>query len=475
MNQLEPHVHILMSSTWVRTPLLYALLFFIVLARFFTETIQVLPGFLGFGDVALLGLFPIVCLLRLVVFRKPLRLTGVWLPVAVFVGLTGLSAVLNSVLYGNPVAPALTFLLFFLEPILFAVVFVNLGWRDEDSSALTTAFVVLALLQVVTGLSQIPLALETANSDVVAGTFGKNGSQMDFFLALTGGYMVGRYLIERRLRWLVALPPMLAVYYANGFKAMWVALPVTVCFVVLFFVPVRPLRKVALVTFVLVSAGAAALLVGRRTTEATMSYFGDVFSAEIMKIGKLQAGRNVLALYGQAPFAAILGVGPGSYSSRSFQYFTNLSAEQGGTMAFSDLGGMLPQYGPSQWAERFVIPVLLKGGEAQLGSWTMDGPYSSYLGLLAEVGIAGLMAFLWIHIRVLGRVLRVSRAAWHARDARRFGTAVASLIGLLFLAQMGLWDNWFEVARVTVPLWLMLVPILSERMLTRSGNAEFSG
>lgn len=451
----------------IRALLACFLLIVVVITRFFTETVPVLPRVLNFADLVLLIMFGALVTLSFTASRRTrLRHLGLWGPLRLFVFIFLVSAIVNTLLFGNSILLALADFVFYLEPILFALIFTNLGWSERDTYWLTRVFVALALVQIPVGLIQIPraLAYSSEGADYVSGTFGTNGSQMGFFLAQVGGYMVGRYLIERKVRWLLPLPIMLIVFYASGFKVMWVSLPLTVVLVILAFTSVQPWRKILLVALIGLASGVGALVVGSRASSVTVGNWEQVFSSELSQeltqIGKTQAILSLVSIYQEAPHAVLVGVGPGAYSSRAFQAFVNPTGNESMSNVTRDYVSTIE---PSIWAQRYVIPLISRPGCCFLGSGTVDWPFSSYISLLSELGVVGLLAYLWAYYLVFARVWMKSRQAWRERDVQRYAVSIGGMVGLLFLAQMAFLDNWFETSRVVVPLWLMLVPLLMDK------------
>ncbi len=207
----------------------------------------------------------------------------------------------------------------------------------------------------------------------------------------------------------------------------------------------------------------AVFTVGRGTHPS--SQFIKVFRispVELRSIGKVQAFSNLVHLYLEAPYYVLVGVGPGTYSSRAFQLLAQIGP------AVNSPTNVLRDYVPgslidiSPLARKYVIPLLFKETYL-LGSWTVDGPYTSYVSLLAEVGILGFVFYMLVYWRVVKLVWESMMEAYENRDAEMFSLAFASLGGIGLLFQMSFFDNWLEVSRVTVPLWLLFVGVLYYR------------
>jgi hypothetical protein len=446
-----------------RTRLLYALLIILVVIRFFTETFPIFPRFFNFADLAVLpvAVWALLkngwrldrCRLWRDSLRKPVWIFGVWV---------ALSSMVNLVLYGNRLIPAVAFLVFHLEPLLFAAAFIALGWSRRDTNALCTAIIFLGVLQLPVALFELPLALRWGDPDLASGTFGTNGSQMCFFLVLVMGYILGRYLMDKRRHWLLLLVPLVALFYAQGFKAMWFAFPLDIGIVLVLVVPGSLKRRVALLAIVLVSVALLAMPLARHTSKWTMAYVKPAYimdfveSPYLWKLGKIQSFADIWLLYKQAPLAPVLGVGPGSYSSRAFQTF--VEPGPGAINPNNVTAKYITPIPPGHFAQEFVIPLMYRSVPA-FGSTTIDGPFSSYVSLLAEVGLVGFFIYLLIYYRVYLEVLSVLKRAWAERDSELAGLCLAAVLGIISLSEMAFLDNWFEVSRVTVLLWLLIVAV----------------
>jgi hypothetical protein len=115
-------------------------------------------------------------------------------------------------------------------------------------------------------------------------------------------------------------------------------------------------------------------------------------------------------------------------------------------------------------SEKYVLPQLREGDIIE-GSRAVSQPYSSYLALAAEVGLAGLALLAGIYLASLlwnGRIARREIAgATHADPVPAL--ALATTVAFLMLVQMGFLQNWLEVTRVTFVVWAMFAVVSKER------------
>ena len=98
------------------------------------------------------------------------------------------------------------------------------------------------------------------------------------------------------------------------------------------------------------------------------------------------------------------------------------------------------------------------------GSGALSSPYSSYLSLAAEVGLAGLALIVGVYLAALLRSFGIARR--EIADATPGdpvpALALATTIGFLTLLQMGFLENWLEVTRITFIVWAMFAVVAKE-------------
>ena len=450
----------------LRRRLLYLLIFLVALVRLFTETLGVLPRALNFAD---LPLFVYACAALLArrdvtgetnsFYRRSLSR-----PLKMFTGWIILSTAVNLLLHGIHLLPAVLYWVFHLEPIVFALLLMRLGWNQEDTHKLSKLLVAIGLVQIPVSLIQISSVFSEDNPDLASGTFGTNGSQMCFFVVLVIAYLLGRYLMESKIRWLLPVPALVVIFYAQGFKALWFPFILTIAIGVLVCYPGSKRRKWGSVTLVVAFVLLVALPIGRVTSAQTTQflrweYVSDVLrSGVIWNLGKIQSFVNVGMIYTDYPIATFVGVGPGSYSSRASQTFTQVVLEPDSPT--NVVHGYVSPTPPGALTEKYIVPEVFKS-EVLFGSGTIDGPFNSYVALLAEVGVVGFAIYAAIYYRVSKKVLAAARQAWGERNPELFAISLAAVCGLLTLFEMAFLDNWLEASRVTIPLWLVLIPAMS--------------
>ena len=432
----------------------------LVVVRFFTEVVAVLPRFAQFVDIPILGLIGLVALLRPLPAQRRPKL-GVLLVLAfAFVLVCALAMLTN--LTRVDIAPALTFVYGFLGPIaLFFAVYTL--WPVGAAVRLSRTLVALCVLQLVVVLAfDVPEFLSDGNPDVFSGTFGENAYQLVFFLLLVAGLLAGVFTFEKR-RFAARLTPFLLVaILAVIFLAQYRSLLVTTVLVVVLLGAL--LSSVGLRGLVIAVLAASALL-GTLSVVA-QNLPGLKFGETLVEAREdptfyLDARLSTLdvlgRLFGDTPRYAITGTGPGTYSSRAWRTFAITTSNSQSDVA-GDYVTALTQGRPyrTDVSDKYVVPQL-RNQEFLGGSSAATRPFASYLSLLAEVGVLGFLVMVAIYVWALVRSTRMT-----LQTGRRAGPGdplpalfCASTVGFFVLLQMGALDNWFEVTRITFVAWLV--------------------
>jgi hypothetical protein len=176
-------------------------------------------------------------------------------------------------------------------------------------------------------------------------------------------------------------------------------------------------------------------------------------------------------LYGDEPRYIASGTGPGTYSSRGWQTFSQANSTSPSNVqgAYAKLltGGTAYSTDVSR---KYVEPQFHEA-ESVEGSKALGAPFSSYGSLLAEVGLLGFLVMVGVWVRAFVQAIRmtlITRVRARAGDplpALVFGAAMAIFV----LLQMAFLENWLEVARVTFPTWILLA------VATREFHARYEG
>jgi DNA-binding XRE family transcriptional regulator len=429
--------------------------------RFFTEVLGVIPRAANFVDIPIFLTLSVAAMLRP---RPTVRSVSVGVPIALLVGLCAVSVAVN--LSRISPGPVLVFLYGFLAPIgVYAATFRL--WPVGHALSLSRLLVGLGVVEllVVAGID-LPRFLATRDPDVVSGTFGTNAYQLVFFLLLFTALLAGIFTFEKnRVSARFALP-LFAGILATILLAQYRALLVTTALTVLFIGLLLGTRGRGVVAGIVIATSFALSLtyiaqhvpaLKFAPTLATLRFDPGFYVSE-----RLKAAESVVRLYNDHPAFMLTGTGPGTFSSRAWQTFAKAGSRSRsnvqGQYVRALTGGAVYH---TDVADKYVVP--LEAGTVQ-GSAAVTSPFSTYLSLLAEVGIAGFVLMVGVYLVATTRAVNLT-----SRIFRRSAPAdplpalcIACATGFVVLLQMGFLENWFEVTRVTFPVWMLFAVITKE-------------
>jgi DNA-binding XRE family transcriptional regulator len=471
-----PAGHALTSTERFDRNLVLAVFAIVLTVRFFTESIAVLPSAGNFIDVLLLPLLLAAAALRpawrsgAALHASPYALLAI-----LFVGVSAASVVLNTSRVAP--APALLFVYGFLGPLVFYYATYRL-WPPGEALAVSRAILVLGMLQfVVIGLFDLPTFVSSRNPDDIVGTFGGNAYQLVFFLLVFAGLVAGISTFETG-RLVARLAPLLfgatfVVIFLAQYRALLVSTALTILLIGLILGIAR--GKGFLVGAAIMTAFIAGL--GYVSVKYPKFKFGPTVAAvrddpTSFVTARLAPGRDVISLYGDNPLFITTGTGPGTYSSRAWRTFAQVSRPSGSEGAAQPYAAAVTggQDYHTDVSDRYVVP-RLETAPIVLGSPALTSPFSSYLALLAEVGVIGFALMLGIYLRALldcGRLAHTSIRSSTSRDPLP-ALALATTVAFFLLVQMAFLENWWEVARVTIPSW-MLLAVCAKELGAREGS-----
>jgi hypothetical protein len=432
----------------------------VVCIRFFSENVRVLPGIVQFVDVPLTAL---VMLVALVVFARrgfgpdALKLR---LIIYLFVLVSLFACLANTTrvqLY-----PTAMFIYGFASPFIFAAATMTARLSRGDIHLVVRVFFWLGALQLVVGLLYgLPKFLASGNPDYVSGTFGWNCYQSTYFLGFWFLYLLGGAAVtsrqKRRGEGLALVGTAIAVFvlfYAAQYRAMLIFFTLVIM-VTLWVSPARFSKRV-LQTVVLGAVSVVTLIViGTSYPGLKLLQVFDLFqdSSPIVESGKVEVAKNVVRMYADMPHTALVGSGPGTFSSRAYTTFSEKAdpaKDTAGPLAASLMGG--GRYG-TDVARRYVDTIDAKPIQ---GGTTASSPRSSYTSLAGEVGLAGVFVYLAAYFAALVFSYRRLVASAQAKDAFGVRLAFCCFGGTLLLLIQALFDNWLETTRVTIPLWILI-------------------
>ena len=436
----------------------------ILTIRFFTESVALLPSAGNFIDVVLLPVLLCVVAVRPSDERwKADAGAGRYaLPSLIFLGICVVSITLN--ISRVAPAPALLFIYGFLGPILFFYATYRL-WPTGQALALSRMIVAIGLLQFVTiALFDLPTFAASRNPDDIVGTFGGNAYQLVFFLVVFAALIAGISTFEPNRRVARYAPLLFGATFLVVFLAQYRALLVSSALTIL------------LIGLMLGSVRGKGVLVGAAVTVAfvaglwyvSANYPAFKFAPTVGAVrddpllfltARIAPGSDVLSLYGDNPMFIATGTGPGTYSSRAWRTFADVGDAANSEGAAYQYAAKLTggQAYRTDVSDRYVTP-RLETATVVLGSNAVNSAYSSYLALLAEAGVMGFALIVGMYFSALLQAGRKALSAMRgAIDADPLpALALATTVAFFLLVQMAFLENWWEVARVTTPSWMML-------------------
>ena len=432
----------------------------LVVVRFFTEVVPVVPRAVNFVDIPIF-----VALAAAAAFLQvtPCRTRRFYVRVG-FASLTFLAlCVLSVVVSFGRVAPApvLVFIYGFLGPLAVYAAVYRL-WPAGNTALLSRLIVGLGIVQLlVVAFVQLPRFLTSENPDVISGTFGTNAYQLVFFLLLFVALLVGIATNEpgrgvARFAPLLILASFVTILLAQ-YRSLLVSMAVAIVVIAILLgrwirgsVVVAVVVVLFSVTFYYVEAKLPALKL-ESAASSLASNPGTYVS------GRLRVAENVFRLYGDIPTTVAVGAGPGTYSSRAWKTFANAGSTSTSNVAGGYATALVGKSYTTDVSDKYVLPQTENGAVVQ-GSYAVSSPFSSYASLLAEVGVLGFAIIVGIYLVAVQRAWRMSRSAF---SRAILGDSLpplvlATTVAFVTLVQMALLENWFEVTRVTFIVWAML-------------------
>ena len=440
----------------------------LVVVRFFTEVAHVIPRAANFVDI------PIFLSLSAAALARPRTRTPgptFAVPALLFVFLCAISVTVN--LARVEPGPVLVFVYGFLAPIGVCAAAFRL-WPVGQALVLSRLLVGLGVLQLfVVAVIDLPRFIASGNPDVVSGTFGTNAYQMVFFLLLFTALLAGIFAFEKhRLAARLALPLFggcLTAIFLAQYRALLVTTALTVIFIGLL-LGARG-RGIVAATIVVASFAVSLSYVAQRFPvlkfAPTISVLHQDPSFYVSK--RVEAARTIINLYNDRPSFILTGTGPGTFSSRAWQTFSGATSKSKsnvqGAYVNTLTGGRVYH---TDVSDKYVAPLAER--PAIGGSRALTSPFSSYVSLLAEVGVAGFLLLVGVYVAATGRVIKMAfRTVQRAGPGDSLpGLVLACAVGFFVLLQMGFLENWLEVTRITFPVW-MLLGVTSKELSARAG------
>lgn len=445
----------------------------LVLVRFFTEVVPVVPRAVNFIDIPIVAVLAVAALFHPSVQQSNDSLSR-WVPTLgfVFLALSAVAAIANP--SRVDIAPALVFVYGILSPLLVYGAVRRL-WPVGRALAASRLLVALGVVQLLVVLTiDIPRFAAGNNPDDIAGTFGTNAYQLVFFLLLFVTLLAGIYANERQRAVARFVPLLIAASLATIVLAQYRGLLVTTGLALLLSAVILGGRRsrgliaagIAILAFMGALAFGAAHLPVLKLDQTLNQDPVSLASQRVTVAGQVEK------LYNDHPRFILTGTGPGTFSSRGWQTFAlsdrSSASNVAGSYALALTGGKRYH---TDVSDRYVEP-LLQNDTTVAGSRAVSSPYSDYIAVAAELGLFAVVILVAIYLGAFVAALRRTLVA--VRIAKRSDPLPALLltttIAFFALLQMGLLDNWLEVTRLTFIAWAMLA-ISTKELNSRAGPA----
>lgn len=447
------------------TRLVMGSLLVLLVIRFFSEGIGLLPRAVTFIDVPIFFVLVIAAVARPNAQRPKRNFFG---PGLLFFSILVVSVLAN--LSRVAPAPALTFAYDFLAPLSIYFAVYRL-WPPGNALVFSKFLVAVGIVQfLAVALIDLPRFVSDRNPDDISGTFGDNAYQLVFFLLVLTALVAAICLFERE-RPVARFAPLVliaiaAIIFLAQYRAILATTMLTVLVIAFFLMKARPGRGLFVGTLMVVAFLGSLGYVAKHFPRNKLTQTVDALQADpwFFVSARLHAVDDVRALYSDNPRFVVTGTGPGTFSSRAWRTFADLSETRTAVAApyvRSLNGGAAYE---TDVAQKYTVPRLESAPVVQ-GSRAVTTPFSSYSSLLAEVGVFGFVAYVGLYLLAVFRssslLMRVLRRPLGSGDPLP-ALLLASTIAFVVLLQLAALENWLEVTRITFLSWSLLAVVTRE-------------
>lgn len=445
----------------------------LVVIRLFTEVVPVLPAALKLVDVPLVALMVVAVAVQPTTLENRRASSGFLLVLSVvFLAVVVASVLVN--LSRVSTGPVLLFLYGFLAPLVAYGAAYRL-WPAGHALSFSRLLVALGTLQlVVVAAIDLPRFLSTGNPDEISGTFGENPYQLVFFLIVFCALLAGIVMAEPRRRAARAAPLLvlgaLAAVFLAQYRALLVAAAVAIVLLAWLLATAPRAGRARGLLFGIFAVAAFVGVLGfvavRFPTTKYEPYLAEVQQSPFSFVQvRVEALGGALDMFDAQPETVPVGSGPGTFSSRAWETFSNAKnvkrAPNDPVGRGIDLLTGGARYS-TDVSDRYSAP-RQRNQEVILGSRALSSPFSSYTSLLAEVGVLGLLVMAAIYAAALGQAIGAARSAMRIEHAGSVvGLALAAVVAFALLLQMAVLGNWLEVTRLTMLSWMLLAVVAKE-------------
>lgn len=423
-----------------------ALVTTLVVVRFFTERLGILPRFLNGIDLFMVPLLLPVAAIFWIVWPLPARSRGIAFCCGLFTAAWAVSWIVNS--KDVHWLGAAFLIVGLLTPILFYLIVVNLPLSSRFPDRADRLLLVLLVVNCIIGTFDAIRSFGTMRDDFIFGTFGVNQNQLAFFYAVMMAYLLGRW----RFGLLSSRGKVLAIWAAVlfilcGFQTLWVIFVIAVAIVHIVITGIDRRLLGLVMLFVLIPiATLSAFQFQRFSVRSELVNIVEHFQ----ELGKVQLVKHVYEIIHERPSTLVWGVGPAVFNSRAFRNIAIVPYPDQSQGATDVAAAVVKPFFTSDLSARYIIPYFTEGVFRISGANT-DGPFTSYVSIPVEVGLLGALPLCAIYGFVL---LSLARDARGASDPKLRITATWALSVVLMLLGISTVDNYLEVTRYTLLVWL---------------------
>lgn len=430
-------------------------------SRFFSETLKLTPKYLDILNYpfALFLLFYLIIKLKKSNNEINSDLDIIIKLFVIFTIGTFLSTLLNinTILY----PASILFYIGFVEgPLLYIVLSKTIKNRELMYKDIYKLFTILIFLNaIIVVFVNFPMFFLTGNPDVMSGSYGLNAAQFSVLIVIANGLIIGKYFIEKKsiTVLIVVEVSLFVVYFFLQYRS---ALPLYLVVVILMLTVTygKKILKAAIFIsiFLFIIASISNVLIEEDDQVSNLRYqdWNTILEkpAYFLTFGKFKIYPYTLEMFYDNPETIIAGTGPGNYLSRANYTFSielQTSFDKGVGPIIRYIFDIKQPHFP-YYAEKYVNRMR---SESILGTWQLANPNSSYIAPVAEVGILGISIII-LYIIITKR--SYSYAIYlKSKNNKYLPLAIASFGGFFYVFFLGFLDNWWETARMTLPIWLL--------------------
>lgn len=433
------------------------------ISRFFSEVLHLIPKWADILDIPFIALIAFISLFKFPHENIDLKENNYFSrAVLVLIILIVISSIFNFKDFFLPAA-----LLFGIGCLKGPLLFISLNKLVDDIKLfgyqISMLFFSLFLLNVfIVVFIDLPRFIYTGNPDVMSGTFGYNAYQFSVLLVICGGLLIGGFesQVLNKIFVLAGLGFIFVTFFLLQYRAALPFFIITFSVILLVLYGRKFIKFIVIGSLVLMILGSSFYLVISGTKDIGSLRYSDWLEllrnpGEFIKYRKFAAYPQTAKMLLQDPVTFLFGVGPGNYLSRGFYTFSyELTLMGKAKKGVSHIVGKVFKLTGPRFTEAHKHYIGKLSDEAVFGSYQFSNPNSSYLAPIGEIGIIGggiiIAMYLYILINSI-KLLRVSMKI--SRDY--IPLAVALLAGVVYIFGLAFLDNYWEMARAVLPIWLL--------------------